>query len=345
MERIYVIEPGSGLRKDGDALRVVRPGGEDLLIPAEGLERLTLMGRASLSGAVLDFLIQKRVETVFLTGTGRFRARLLLDEAGHVARRQAQYQRLSQPDFQVKAAQVLVAGKLENQVRFLLGRARRGAAAEVRPLALQIRALALRVAGERQLDALRGLEGAAARLYYQAFALLLTHPELRFAGRNRRPPRDPVNAMLSFAYTLFTNEVLSAVRTAGLDPYLGALHEVAPGRPSLACDLVEEWRVFADRLVLTLCNRRMVGPEDFVCRPPEAAGEGDEEDQGTARPVSMKPAVCRALIHAYEGFMQSALPGPQGDTVVRWLVHGQVQAFGRWLTDDSQPYPPYRIGW
>ena len=119
-------------------------------------------------------------------------------------------------------------GKLENQVRLLLVRARANGISALRETAVRIRALQKKLQHESEMDSVRGIEGYSARLYYAVFNNMLKTSEFEFTGRNRRPPRDPVNAMLSFVYTLFTNEVLSAVKAAGLDPYLDSLHSIAP---------------------------------------------------------------------------------------------------------------------
>lgn len=338
MDALYIMEPGSYLKKDGDCLKIVRNGTVIDTIPASGLRQLTLAGRASLSGAVLDFLIENRIDTVFMTPTGRFRARLLLDEPGHVALRQRQYLRLGNPRFRIDTARSIVRGKLENQARLLLQRATRKAASapDIRATAVQIKALERKLDQADDLEQVRGIEGYGARLFYSVFGLLI-YGDFRFNGRNRRPPRDPVNALLSFVYTLFTNEVQNSVKRTGLDPYLGALHEIAPGRPSLACDLVEEWRVFGERLVLTLINRKVVRPEHFIHR---------KTDSGQAGPaVLMKPAVSRALISSYYRQLDQSMhyPPTGRQTKLRWIIHSQCQRFAESLGEDSAVYEPFLI--
>lgn len=342
MEALYVLEPGSFIRKDGEALKIVKEGSTVAEIPARGLKRLTLVGYVSLSGAVLDFLIHHRIETVFMTPTGRFRARLMLDEHPHVARRQAQYARLGEKTFVLEAARRIVAAKLENQVRHLRRRARDHGIGELEKIALRIHGLQRALRATQDLEVVRGIEGYGTRLYFEAFPFLLRNNLFSFPGRRRRPPTDPVNAMLSFVYTLLTNEVLGAIKAAGLDPYLGSLHEVAPGRPSLACDLVEEWRVLGDRLVLSLINRRYVTPEDFVVRTRSLP----EDEPDRVRSVEMKPAALRALIGSYERQMQARIKTEvTGDErQFRWLVHEQVRRFARSLEEPEAVYEPFCIG-
>lgn len=337
MDSLYILEPGSFIKKDGDCLKIINKKTVVDTIPASGLQQLTLAGRTSLSGPVLDFLINNRIDTVFLTPGGRFRARLLLDEPGHVALRQSQYLRLADPSFRLDLARRIVRGKLENQARMLLRRGSRDNIDGLRTVGVQIKALQPRLAAAEDTDQVRGIEGYGARLYYSVFGLLLKGDGFVFTGRNRRPPRDPVNAMLSFVYTLFTNEILNGIKRTGLDPYLGALHEIAPGRPSLACDLVEEWRVFGERLVLSLINRRVVRPDDFIT---DAAA-----DTSGDLPVRMKPAVSRALIAAYYRQLEQSMLYPHSGekTALRWIMHSQCRRLAESLQQEGVDYRPFSI--
>jgi len=344
MESVYVLEPGAYLRREGMTLKVVKAGKMIDQIPAEGLRRLMLVGYVSLSGGVLDFLIQNRTETVFITPTGRFRARLAIDEHRHVALRMAQYLRLSDAAFALKTAKAIVRGKIENMIRMALLRARQYGDPDLKLTAVKLRATVFHLETVADLDALRGVEGSAARIYFETFGRMIRNDAFVFNGRNKRPPLDPVNALLSFVYTLLTNEVLSAIKACGLDPYLGSLHAISYGRPSLACDLVEEYRSFlGDRLVLGLVNRKAVRPEDFVFRKAPPKTFVDEQDMKAKRPVEMKPAVNRALIGAYEEMMKReiAYPALEKKLTYRWLIMQQVRQFGDCLEDPEKPYAPF----
>ncbi len=346
MESIYVIEPGCYLRREGASIKILKERQLIERIPAQGLKKLMLIGYVSLTGGVMDFLIRNRVETVFLTPTGRYRARLAIDEHRHVELRRLQYLQLSDSHFSSKTAEIIVAGKLENMRRFLLIRAGqyrddrlRTAVARLKP----IQPISEKEPGD--LERIRGLEGAATRIYFSAFKNLIKNPEFKFQTRNRRPPLDPVNALLSFVYTLLTNEVLSAIKAAGLDPFMGALHEIAYGRPSLACDLVEEYRSFlGDRLVLGIINRKMITPNDFVYRKTVPDNFIDEEEMKRKRPVEMKPEIMRTLIATYEEMMNRRIYYPPDDqkTGYRRLIHRQVAAFGKYLKDPDNMYKPFK---
>lgn len=344
MDAVYVIEPGSYLRREGASLKIVK--GSELVeqIPATGLKRLMLIGYVSLTGGVLDFLIQNRVETVFMTPTGRFRARLALDEHRHVERRKAQYLTLSRPECALKTAGIVVEGKISNMIRFLMLRSRQYGNEAMKLAAAQLRSVSVHLGDVKDLDALRGLEGTASRIYFEVFSHLIKNAAFSFSGRNRRPPLDPVNALLSFIYTLLTNEVLSAIKARGLDPYLGSLHEISYGRPSLACDLVEEYRCFlGDRLVLGLINRKAVRPEDFIIRKRAPKNYVDEEEMKEKRPVEMKPAISRAFIAAYEEMMKRTIYYPvlKKKVTYRWLIQMQVQRFADYLEEPEKTYVPF----
>lgn len=343
MERVYVLEPGAYLRKEDGNLAVVRHGRTVERVAFDGLKTLTVMGYGSLSGAVLKALVQHRVETVLLSPTGRFEARLVLDEHKHVERRRAQYLVLSNPARTAQIARSIVAGKLRAQARFLLLRGQQYDDERLLAAGTAIRALERGLPAQPSLELVRGAEGHGSRIYFGVFGLLVRNPAFTFTGRTRRPPRDPINALISYVSTVLTAEVLSAISRVGLDPYLGALHEVAYGRPSLACDLVEEWRTFvADRLVLGLVNRRAVSPEGFILRSaPEAFAHEDELTE--KRPVSMKPGTIRALMESYDTWMTTRTRDPMADdhTTLRELILRQVRRFAAHLTGEAPEYRPF----
>lgn len=346
MEAVYVMEPGSYVRREGNSLFVMKDGRRIETIPAEDLKRMVLVGNVNLTGPVLDFLIQKRVETVFMTSTGRFRARLGIDEHRHVALRKAQYNQLGDGRFAAETARRIVMGKMANMYKFLLLRGRHYKAAALRTAAAGLKVFLARLEKETDIERIRGFEGAAARLYFQVFPELIRNDRFSFHGRNRRPPLDPVNALLSFVYTLLTNEVLSAIKARGLDPYMGSLHEISYGRPSLACDLVEEYRSFlGDRMVLGLINRKAIGPDDFIYRQPRQMSYIDENEMKQKRPVEMKPDVGRTFIAAYEEMMKRTVSWGKDkkQTTYRMVILGQAGVFADYLLDPQKEYTPF--GW
>lgn len=345
MERVYLLEPGTFLKKEGTNLALTRGGKIVDRVSLDGLKQLTLIGYTSLSGAVLRALVRNRIETILLTPTGRFEGRLCVDEHKQVLRRRAQYLKLSDPTLQAAAAESIVRGKLRNQARLLLLRGQQFESQTLLSAGVAIRTLEKSFpSGTADLDLIRGVEGNGSRIYFRAFPDMLRNPEFTFRGRFKRPPTDPVNALLSFVYTVLTNEVLSAIQRVGLDPYLGNLHEISYGRPSLACDLVEEWRVFiADRLVLGLLNRKAISPDNFIYRPTDQKAFTDDAEINAKRPVEMKPATLRALLKAYDAWMDTRVldPTDKRKTSYREILLLQVRRFNAWIMGESEMYQPF----
>ncbi len=274
LNTLYVTLPDSYLRLDNDTLRVVDADKETRLrVPLHHLQGVVCFGHVGLSAGLMHRLAEDGKSLVLLDANGRFKARLEGAVSGNVLLRRAQHQAVDDPAFTMELARHVVAGKLHNQRQVLQRGARESKQAaeaafldrQVQNLAASLRALA----SAKDLDTLRGIEGEGARGYFEALNLLVK-PERRadfhMDGRSRRPPRDRMNALLSFLYAMWMNDCRSAIETVGLDPQLGFLHALRPGRSALALDLMEEFRPWADRLALTLVNRGQVGATDFVER-------------------------------------------------------------------------------
>lgn len=253
--------------RDG-ALVVLRKGTPIRTIPRHEVSEVHVYGGADLTAAGRNFLLREGIDTLFLTMDGRVKGWLVSSEGRFGERRLAQYRCLSDSTARLKIARALVAGKTASQYNLLLLRQRHLHDGRIADVLAYLRALPARLEEATDLDTVRGIEGQAANLYFGVFDLLLSNPLYPWKGRNRRPPTDPPNACLSFLYTLLCARTLAAIRTAGLDPHTGALHEASRGNPSLALDLAEEFRPLVDQLVLTLLNRRQLHPEDFAPPPP-----------------------------------------------------------------------------
>lgn len=344
MKRFYVLERGYYLKKDGNSVKLYRDGEPVGSIPMEQLEQLTIIGHSSISGGLLDELIRRRIETVLLTPDGRFRARLVVDEHKHVERRMSQYIALNNSEIKAKIASVIVRSKAMSMGHFLIKYAKRDSDPDLAKRGYQIKTIGQIAGSERDLGMLMGIEGRATSLYFDSFAKLIKADGFFFEGRNRRPPRDPVNVLLSFVYTLLTTEVLTSIQKVGLDPYLGALHVVEYGRPSLACDLVEEWRVFlGDRFVLTLINRGIIRPDDFVYHTDNRSIKGEGDEETVFRPVEMKPRVKRALVIAYEKWMDRRIVCPfYGESrSYRGLIQDQAYRLLNFFLGKSEDFEPF----
>jgi len=247
-------------------LKVTKAGSLVETVRLRDLERVVLLGNVEVSGPAMAALLDRGIEIVLLSHAGRFRGRLEPAESKNVFVRQAQFRRHDDLEFRMRVGRAIVAAKIQNSrsvvQKYLRNHPNCGLGEAVNRLQL----CRENVEKQTTLDALLGVEGDAAKVYFQAFGSMVGS-EFSFEGRTRRPPRDPVNALLSFGYTLLTAEVAGAVAAQGLDIQVGFLHELAYGRPSLALDMVEEFRQpIVDRLVLSLINRGVLKGNHFEDR-------------------------------------------------------------------------------
>ena len=273
LNTLYVTTESAWLHKDGENVVVEVEGDERGRVPVHLLGGIVCFGTIGITPALMGHCAKCGVCISMLSRTGRFLARVEGQTSGNVLLRRAQYRATDDSATTAKLAGYMVTGKLLNQ-RTVVRRALRDyddtmARDGWERLSVCERRLtdaARRSAGTSETDAIRGIEGEAARAYYAIFDDLIRNEDRAFAfrGRSRRPPLDPVNALLSFLYTLLVHDYRSALETVGLDPAVGYLHRERPGRPSLALDLMEELRsVIADRLALSLINRRQLRARDF----------------------------------------------------------------------------------
>lgn len=332
---LYVTSQGSYLSKDGDCVLVAREDGGKTRVPLHNVDGIVGFGRVSASPFLLGACAGAGVTLTWLTEHGRFLARVEGPVSGNVRLRRAQYAAADDPQASADLARALLAGKIANQ-RAVLLRARRDHGEDTAgriSAAIDTLAAALRrLEATPELDALRGVEGDAAAAYFSAFPALVRNPEPAFAfsGRVRRPPTDAVNCLLSFVYTLLTHDARAALEEVGLDPQVGFLHRERPGRPSLALDLVEEFRAwFADRLVLSLVNRAQVRPRDFLA---DAAGA-----------VTLTDAARRTVLIAYQERKAEEIRHPFLDETcaVGLLWHAQARLLAKRLRGDLDAYPPF----
>lgn len=279
MRTLSLMEQGLVVRASGDLLLVERAGRTIQEVRLIDIDEVLVFGNVQLTTSAIASLLRRRVDTVFLTQRGWYRGRLVGPMGRQIDLRVAQFERFREAGFALTVARTMVAGKLANQRQLLLRAQRERRLEELAGPIAQLRVLAERAREAADMDALRGIEGRGAAVYFGQLGRCLTNPAFSFTRRTRRPPRDPVNAVLSFGYTLLGIQMESAVLRAGFDPALGAFHGVAYGRPSLVLDLIEEWRpVLVDALMLRLVNRRELSPEDF-----ERIESGfDDEEEGPA---------------------------------------------------------------
>lgn len=273
LNTLYVTTPESYLHLENDTVRIEVEHETRLRVPLHHVGSLVCFGNVKLSTPLMHRLADDGIGLVLLDANGRFKARLEGPVSGNVLLRQAQHACSAKPAFALGIARSCVAGKIKN-ARQVLQRGAREAkdpteAAKLARVADDLAASLRALPTATDLDTLRGVEGEAARQYFSGLNLII-RPEAREAfqmdGRSRRPPRDRVNALLSFLYSMLMNDCRSAAEAAGLDPQVGFLHALRPGRAALALDLMEEFRAVADRVALTLINRNQINAGDFVER-------------------------------------------------------------------------------
>lgn len=295
MHSLAVCEQGTSVQAEGDLLLLARGASVVKRVRAGELDQVLLLGRVELTSGAIGLLLRRGIDVVWLTQNGVFRGRLAGRQTKNVLLRLAQYRRTADAEFCLATARAVVASKVRHQRQLLLRAQRRLRDADLAVVLGQLRGLAERTAAAGSLDTLRGLEGQGAHLYFGQFRKLLRNEQFSFGGRSRRPPRDEINALLSFGYAVLGSLLESEVYRSGLDPLLGFFHQPAYGRPSLMLDLLEEFRPLVDTLVLRVVNRRQLGAADFVRRSGRELADllgdssGGEEPSG-AEPVPWEEA-------------------------------------------------------
>lgn len=336
LNTLFVTTQGAYLSQYGEALQVKVEEETKLQLPLHTLGGIVCFGRVNVSPWLMGKCAEQGIAISFLSEQGKFLARVLGFTPGNVLLRREQYRRADDGACSAGIARNIVAAKIANARTVLLRSARDYPDAESRG---DVEAAAGRLAYSVQqvqqsgdLDLIRGIEGESANTYFGVFNHLITAQRdgFSFTGRNRRPPLDSVNSLLSFLYAMLGHDARAACESAGLDVQVGFLHRDRPGRPGLALDLMEEFRPFlADRLVLNLINRQQVRPDGF--RRTETGG------------IEMDDATRKAVITGYQKRKQDTITHPflGEETTVGLLIHLQARLLARHLRGDLDAYPPF----
>ena len=335
LNTLYVTTPQAHLTKDGLNV-VVSVNKEELLrIPIMNIESIVTFGYVGASPGLMKLCVENNVSLVFLSPQGHFIGRLQGATKGNVLLRKKQYALSENDDVALHMSKLFIAGKVFNS-RSVLQRYIRdnGANEEVEYAIKQLEWQQKCVMEAATMDVLRGEEGRAANIYFSVFEHLILHQkeDFSFNGRTRRPPKDEMNAMLSFVYTLIAHDVTSALESVGLDPYVGFMHTLRPGRASLALDMMEELRAYlGDRLVLSLINRRQVTKRDFIRQSDESfvMTDGCRKELLTAWQKRKKDTI----EHPY---LKEKIP-------IGLLPYVQAMLLSRFLRDDLDDYPVFLI--
>lgn len=329
MGTVYISTDDAFIGKTDERLRV-RANQETLLdVPMIKVDGVVVLGRATVSPAALMELLSRNIPLSFMTGTGRFLGRLEPELNKNVFVRAAQWGAAGETQQAVHVVQGFVRGKLKSY-RHLLLRAQREGKGEVEAQIERLEGAIAQISHTVEIDSLRGLEGAGSAAYFASFDSLIRNPNFAFKTRCRRPPTDPVNALLSFGYSLLAHDVQGALNIVGFDPYLGYLHTQRYGRPSLALDLMEEFRpLVVDAMVLAAVNRQVLAVEDFVVEPLSGA-------------VSLTDEGRRTFFRLYEQKKQSKFKHPvlgrQCSYQEAFEIQGRLLA--KYLMGEVEQYPP-----
>ena len=336
LNTLFVTTQGAYLSKDGETIAVKIEQKTRLKVPVHTLEGIVCFGAVTCSPYLMGFCAEKDVSVSFLTRNGRFLAMVRGPVSGNVLLRREQFRMADNMEIAARVSGSVLTGKLMN-CRAVLKRVLRDHrdkinASDVEKAAGRLNTYVQREMQKPDVDHLRGIEGDAAHQYFSVFneLIFINADDFRFNGRNRRPPTDRINCLLSFVYTLLVHDVRSALETAGLDPAVGFLHRDRPGRPGLALDMMEEFRPFlADRLVLSLINRNQVRPEGFEVK--ESGG------------VFMDDHTRKTVLEAYQKRKQERLVHPfLGEKMeIGNLFFIQALLLARYIRGDLDGYPPF----
>ena len=336
LNTLYVTSENSYLALDGENVVVFENKTELGRVPLHNLEEIVSFGYRGTSPALMGACVDRNISLCYLTPQGKFLARISGEIKGNVILRQQQYTSSRDESISLGIAKNCILGKVY-KARWVLERAVRDHSMQID--VDQVRAASSFLKNSLELiqnsqskDQLRGYEGEAASIYFGVFNQLILQQkkDFVFKGRNRRPPLDPVNALLSFGYTLLTNTITSALESVGLDPYVGYLHTDRPGRASLSLDLIEELRaVLADRFVLTLINRKLIAGKNF-----------SQKENGA---VLMDDEIRRRVLTEWQNKKKEIITHPYLQEKVEWGMVPYVQALllARYLRGDLDGYPVF----
>ena len=334
LNTLFVTTQGAYLAKDGETVAVRVDGEVALRLPVHTLDGIVCFGNVGCSPFLMGFCADRDVTLSFLTEKGRFLARVQGPVSGNVLLRREQYRRADDPVFSAMIAKQFVTGKIAN-CRYAMQRVLRDHPEKVDTVALEntinrLTASLRRLQDDLTLDEVRGIEGDAAHVYFGAFDHLIVREKEHFffRERNRRPPLDRMNCLLSFLYTLLMHDVRSALESVGLDPAVGYLHRDRPGRPGLALDVMEEFRPMVDRLAVSLVNLGQLKAKDFTF-----------SESGAVR---MTDAARKTVLVTYQNRKQDERVHPflEEKMAIGLFCYAQALLLARLLRGELDGYPP-----
>ncbi len=335
LNTLYVTTPEAYLSKDGLNVVVSVKQNEIFRIPIHNIEQIVTFGYMGASPGLMKLCADSGVSLTFLSPQGRYISRSQGPTKGNVLLRKAQYKNSDEPNSSLHLCKLFIGGKIQNcrniLRRFIRDNGENEAISNAAECLLRCKR---NVLSATSIDSIRGTEGEAATCYFGVFPhlILSQKADFVFEGRNRRPPKDAVNAMLSFVYTLICNDMTSALEAVGLDPYVGFMHTLRPGRASLALDMMEELRAYlGDRLVLSLINRKQITIKDFI-------KQGDEG-------IVMTDLGRKTIISAWQSRKKEQITHPYLNEKVSigLLPYIQAMLLARFIRKDLDDYPVFLI--
>ena len=335
LNTIYITTPDSYISKDGENVVVSVKQQEVFRISVLNIEAIITFGYMGTSPGLMKLCTEHGIGLTFLSPHGHFISRVQGQVHGNVLLRKAQYAMADNENFATEIARICVAGKIQNY-RNILRRYERdyGEMEEIESVVTAMDRAKREILKAGSKEQVRGLEGDAANRYFSVLPNLIINQktDFPFNGRNRRPPKDAVNAMLSLAYTLITNDITSALEAVGLDPYVGFLHTIRPGRASLALDMIEELRAYlGDRFVLSLINRKQINSSDFLYQ-----GEKGVVLTENGRKMFLTAWQNRKKETVTHPFLQEKIP-------VGLIPHAQAMLLARYIRGDLDAYPVFLV--
>lgn len=335
LNTLYITNPDSYLRKDSMNVVIHVNQQEVFRIPIINIESIVMFGYMGCSPDLMSLCIENNVSLTFLTPNGRFISRLQGKTKGNVLLRKEQYTLSEDDNYSTHLAKLFIAGKIQNY-RNIIRRYIRdyGNNPEIENISNELDKYKREVLLSKNKTEIIGFEGIAANNYFSVFPYLILQQkhDFPFQGRNRRPPKDAVNAMLSLSYTLIANDITSALETVGLDPYVGFLHTLRPGRTSLSLDLMEELRAYlGDRFVLSLINKRQITKNDFLHQ-----GEGG---------VVLTELGRKTFLTAWQNRKKELITHPylEEKIPIGLLPYAQAMLLARYIRKDIDDYPVFLI--
>ena len=327
---LYITTQGSYLHKERETLVIVQQRKKVAQLPIHAIGHIFCFGNVLVSPFLLGFCSENNVNVAFFGEHGRYFGRLQGRQSGNVLLRRAQY-RLSEQN-PIPIARNVIAAKIKASKRVLQRQIRNYGENEALHNAINgLNGNLRQLQRANELDLIRGIEGDAASRYFGVFQELISNKSgFIFSGRNRRPPRDEVNALLSFLYSILSRDISGALQAVGLDPQVGFLHADRPGRDSLAQDVLEEFRAWRiDRLVLSLINRGQIKKQDFI--------------KETSGAVQIKSETYKLLFQSLQSKKQEKIIHPflEEEVEIGLLPHIQAMLMSRHLRGDLAEYPPF----